>query len=200
MPQTRQSDSDALERGVTVSRLGAKKAGSSSRTIRIAHAQETSDESTNCKIHKVKRPVGHPPCYTPEIAAEICRRLAGGEYLVEICSDDGMPSDTTINSWVAENHEGFFTAYMRARRANALARLDRNDRIAADATPENVRVAELQIKNNQWVMERVYQQIFGTKFDVTSDQKPLAGADSRAAAAALLAQAAELRARVSEGK
>ena len=35
---------------------------------------------------------GRPSVYSPELASDICKRLAIGESLVEICREDKMPS------------------------------------------------------------------------------------------------------------
>jgi len=43
--------------------------------------------------------LGRPTLYTEELAAEICRRLAGGESLRRICEDDHMPGASTVVDW-----------------------------------------------------------------------------------------------------
>lgn len=55
------------------------------------------------------------PTYTPELAAEICERLAAGESLRAICRDDDMPAESTVRSWVVADVEGFAAHYARAR-------------------------------------------------------------------------------------
>lgn len=38
--------------------------------------------------------------YTPELANEICERIADGEFLRVICREEGKPSWTTIYNWM----------------------------------------------------------------------------------------------------
>ena len=46
---------------------------------------------------------GRPTIYSPELAAEICDRLAHGESLRSICRDDDMPNRSTVIRWAYEN-------------------------------------------------------------------------------------------------
>ena len=46
--------------------------------------------------------------------ALICKRLADGESLLEICRDDHMPTNMTVYNWLQKNDE-FFGNYTRAR-------------------------------------------------------------------------------------
>lgn len=43
--------------------------------------------------------------YTPEIADEICERLAEGEPLRQICRDLHMPAWRTVYDWIRQNEE-----------------------------------------------------------------------------------------------
>lgn len=58
---------------------------------------------------------GPPTKYTPALAEEICRRLAGGESLRSICRDKHMPSDFAVRDWVINDLNGFGSQYTRAR-------------------------------------------------------------------------------------
>jgi hypothetical protein len=58
--------------------------------------------------------MGRPTSYTPELADEICDRIANGEPLRVICRDDGMPSWRTVYDWRAR-HPEFFTRIAQAR-------------------------------------------------------------------------------------
>lgn len=59
--------------------------------------------------------MGRPSSYTPEIAEEICERLAGGESLYRICHDEHMPSESTVRAWAIDDRDGFSAKYTRAR-------------------------------------------------------------------------------------
>lgn len=67
---------------------------------------------------KPKRPVGRPSDYTPELADEICARIAEGRSLHTIAKDDDMPAEGTIYRWLF-NHLEFQEKYARAREAQA---------------------------------------------------------------------------------
>ena len=50
-----------------------------------------------------KPKIGRPSKYTPELAAEICERLANGEPLRQICRDDHMPAWQKIYEWMVKD-------------------------------------------------------------------------------------------------
>lgn len=52
--------------------------------------------------------------YRPEIAAEICTRLAEGEPLRQICRDPHMPAWQTVYDWIRADNE-FASRIARAR-------------------------------------------------------------------------------------
>jgi hypothetical protein len=62
--------------------------------------------------------MGRPSSFTQETADTICRRLAGGDSLRKICSEDAMPDKTTVLRWLGQN-ESFRTQYARAREEQA---------------------------------------------------------------------------------
>ena len=47
-----------------------------------------------------QKKTGRPSKYTPELAAEIARRLSEGEPLRQICRDESMPEWRTIYDWM----------------------------------------------------------------------------------------------------
>ena len=58
--------------------------------------------------------VARKDSYTKKIADEICRRIAGGEPLRQICRDRHMPSWQTVYQWMVR-HEEFGERIARAR-------------------------------------------------------------------------------------
>ncbi len=60
---------------------------------------------------------GRPTDYTPELAFEICTRIAAGESLNGICQGEKMPAKSTVLGWVVDDREGFYDQYRRAREA-----------------------------------------------------------------------------------
>ena len=47
-------------------------------------------------VAKIKR--GRPGLYTPELAREICERLAEGETLRSVCRDKHMPDERRVRA------------------------------------------------------------------------------------------------------
>ena len=56
-------------------------------------------------LPKIPKTIGRPSKYTPELAAEICKRLSNGEPLRQICRDDHMPAWQKIYEWMAKDAE-----------------------------------------------------------------------------------------------
>lgn len=79
--------------------------------------------------------MGRPSEFTPDIANEICERLADGESLRSICLDENMPAKSTVMGWLArDEHPGFVDHYTRARELQADSLFDECQDIADDAT------------------------------------------------------------------
>ena len=53
----------------------------------------------------LKKKIGRPSKYTPELADEICQRLSNGEPLRQICRDDHMPFWTRIYDWMSKDEK-----------------------------------------------------------------------------------------------
>ena len=88
--------------------------------------------------------MGRPTLYTPELAREICTRIAGGETLPNICKDEGFPTRVTVYRWTVE-HDDFCNAYHEARRGRSVWRADEMDELVEslkageiDAAPAKV--------------------------------------------------------------
>ena len=75
--------------------------------------------------------MGRPSKYTPELAKEICERLANGEPLRQICRDDHMPSWVAIYDWMVRDDKlgdqgaGLSLAIARAREVGQDAMAER---------------------------------------------------------------------------
>lgn len=88
-----------------------------------------SDDTKAKKTRKTAAPAeakapGRPSTFTQEIADEICRRLAQGEPLAQICRDDNMPAVRTVSDWKKAS-EAFSADFAHAREEGF-------DQIAAD--------------------------------------------------------------------
>lgn len=75
--------------------------------------------------------------YSWEMAQEICRRIADGEVLVNICEDNLMPLKSVVFDWLEDKKDAgkleFQTAYARACKRRALVFEDELISIADDS-------------------------------------------------------------------
>lgn len=103
-----------------------------------------------------KRPVGRPSSYTPELANEICERIAttprGLDFICE--SDDALPSARTVARWLDEQPQ-FRQSYVRARERQADLIFDECLEIADDASNDVKLVGredeEVEVCNTEFV-------------------------------------------------
>lgn len=58
--------------------------------------------------------MGRKSTYTPEVAQEICRRIANGETLMAICQSEDMPPASTVRQWALDDVQGFAADSARA--------------------------------------------------------------------------------------
>lgn len=74
--------------------------------------------------------MGRPTIYTPELRAELCRRLASGRTLRSVCRDEDMPCRDIVQEWLLDCHkeegkdkawisDNFSDHYARAREIQA---------------------------------------------------------------------------------
>lgn len=125
--------------------------------------------------------------YTPEVGNIICSRIAEGESLRSICSDDGMPTKTTVMRWLQEEDKADFRdQYARARESQAEHYLDEIIQIADDCTDdvekimtqsgEDYRIkqsaiqrARLQIDTRKWTMSKLAPKKYGDRMALAGD-------------------------------
>lgn len=121
---------------------------------------------------------GRPTIFTPEIAAQICERVADGESLRSICKDEALPGRTTVLRWLAEN-EDFRGQYARAREAQADLLADEVIEIAdtpvtgikTKTTQDGVEITKgdmiehrrLQVDARKWFAGKVAPKKYGDK-------------------------------------
>lgn len=133
-------------------------------------------------------PAGRPTDYTQELADTICERIADGESLRTICSEDGMPNKSTVFRWLAA-HQDFATKYAHARDVQADLLVDEMTDIADDGSNdwmerkddegenigwrengEALRRSALRISTRQWIAEKLKPKKYGTKVAVGGDK------------------------------
>lgn len=99
------------------------------------------------------RPVGDT--YTAEMATEICKRIADGMSLRELCEAEDMPARSTVFLWLAA-HKDFSDQYTHAREAQADALVEECLEIADDGFNDWMERRSESEKgagvNNGWVL------------------------------------------------
>ena len=134
--------------------------------------------------------------YTPELADEICERLAAGESLNEICkSDDRFPNETQVRRWAIADLDGFALKYAHARELQAdhyfdLIRIRARDCRLGIKTEESVddegrtttktvqadmiERSRLEIDALKWITARIAPKRYGDRLALTDGEgKPL---------------------------
>lgn len=111
----------------------------------------------------VERP-GRPSDYMPEVAEDICARLADGESLRSICKRPGMPNIRKVFRWLAES-EDFRHQYAKATEVRADAIFEELFDIADGVKEDNPAVAKarLQIDAQKWALARMAPKKYGDR-------------------------------------
>lgn len=126
--------------------------------------------------------------YSPEVAAEILRRLSEGETLREICRTEGYPSKGTIFRWEEADINGFADQYARARKSGWYGIADELVDVSDDARndwmerndPENpgwvanhdhIQRSKLRVDTRKWLLSKMLPKIYGDRQHVEVDAK-----------------------------
>ena len=117
--------------------------------------------------------IGRPSIYTPELATEICTRMADGRSLRSVCRDEDMPGLTTVVRWFKEaDKEDFRAQYAQAREAMADAMAEEAIDLSDDVAPEPgpVGKARLQVDTRKWFLSKVAAKKYGDKLAIGGDK------------------------------
>lgn len=111
-----------------------------------------------------KKKTGRPSDYLPEVAADICAKLAEGESLRTVCSRPGVPGKATVFRWLKE-HEEFRDQYAKATDTRADSIFEEMLELADDVKEDGAAVAKarLQIDTRKWVLSRMAPKKYGDK-------------------------------------
>jgi len=112
----------------------------------------------------VKKNIGRPSDYSPEIGDDICSLLATGESLNKICQRPGMPSRTSVYRWLRE-YKQFRNNYVRATEDRADSIFEEMLDIADGAEEETASIAKarLQIDARKWILGKMNPKKFSDK-------------------------------------
>lgn len=97
---------------------------------------------------------------TPELLEDICEQIASGKSLRRICSAEGMPSASTVCTWLSED-ASFAKRYARAREQQSDHFVDEMVEIAD--TAEDAQKARLQIDTRKWIASKMRPKVYGDK-------------------------------------
>ena len=103
-----------------------------------------------------------PSKYSDELALEICTRLAEGESLKKICSDEGMPHRTTVNAW-RRDHPGFSAMFARAREDCGDTMAEAAVAVAMTATPETAQAVRVKYDALRWYASKLGPKVYGDR-------------------------------------
>jgi hypothetical protein len=110
------------------------------------------------------KPTGRPSLYTPELADEICRRLAEGESLRTICAEAGKPHFSTVMQWPIDDRDGFRARYRRAREVQAHNMAERAVEAALTAT--DAHKGRLTFDTLRWYAGKLLPKVYGERVEV----------------------------------
>jgi hypothetical protein len=134
--------------------------------------------------------MGRPSLYTPELASEICARIAEGASVRKVCLADDMPSTTAVFKWLGQ-HPKFAEQYARACSDRREVRKEQLLDIPLDADIDPQR-ARLLSDNIKWVLAKEEPKKYGDRVaveasvrradDLTDDELAALASGSRTAA------------------
>jgi hypothetical protein len=106
--------------------------------------------------------------YTPEIAAEILRRVSSGEPLRQVCRDKGMPPESSFRQWIRDDRDGLAAQYQQARAMQIECWSDEIVLIAndADLDPQDKRV---RVDTLKWLLSTLAPKRWGDRLLVAGD-------------------------------
>lgn len=133
--------------------------------------------------------MARPTDYTPELGAEICRRIGEGRSLRKVCQDEDMPAKTTVMRWLCDRDKGSFRdQYALAREDQADVLFDEAIEIADDGSQdyttkqigegadavsvevvdhEHIQRSKLRVDTRKWAAGRLAPKKYGERVAVT---------------------------------
>lgn len=135
--------------------------------------------------------MGQPTIYSLKLVTDLCKRIAYGESLRQICKSDEMPAMSTVMNWMLEEEKKtFHEMYERSRALQAEVLFDETLEIADDGTNdwydrevgegrtirvfdhEHAQRSKLRVETRKWFISKVLPKKYGEKLDLTSGGKP----------------------------
>lgn len=129
--------------------------------------------------------------YTQAVADEICRRMAAGESLRQVCRSEGMPAASTVVLW-AQEHPEFAEQYARARSLllehwaeeildisddgsnDWMEREGREGRKETVVDYDHIARSRLRVDTRKWLLSKLAPKKYGDRLELAGDpQNPL---------------------------
>ena len=113
--------------------------------------------------------------YSPDIAKEICDRLAKGESLRAICESPYMPEESAVRQWAIKDSHGFTAQYTQARDLGLDVMADMTISIADEdpgtldnGATDTGRVAanRLRFDARRWYLSKLAPKRYGDRLNV----------------------------------
>lgn len=136
-----------------------------------------------------KKKIGRPSDYTPELATNICIRIADGESLRTLVKDDDMPAASTICRWLLdETKKEFWEQYEKARNIQAELMFEELLEIADDGTndwmeremkdggsytvlnSEAIGRSRLRVDTRKWYLSKIVPKKYGDTLKLAGDK------------------------------
>jgi hypothetical protein len=111
---------------------------------------------------------GRPSLFSDDLADEICIRILEGESLRRICSEDRMPSRSTVLNWLDER-EDFCAKYARARELQADYMDDLILEAAEETDEDNAAAQRVRIAAYQWRAAKLKPKKYGDRQLIGND-------------------------------
>ena len=111
---------------------------------------------------------GRPSKFSVDLARNICRRIALGETLTEICVSPDMPHRDTIYSWRASNKE-FSEAYALARQDQAHSWADKIKDLLKETDSTNWKAHQVKINALEWLCARLHPHQYSDRIQLTGE-------------------------------
>ena len=132
-----------------------------------------------------------PVKYSPELATEICSRIANGETLTAICKEKNMPHTVTVGDWVRKRYYGFKALYNEARLyfwerladeildisedgSDDYKTVTRRGRDIAVPDHDHINRARLRVDTRKFILSKRLPKQFGDNVDDDDKQQSIA--------------------------
>lgn len=138
------------------------------------------------KVTKTPKKNGRPELFNQELADKVLEAIATSQKsLRTICSEEGMPSVTTVLKWLREDKNGFATQYARAKEEQADLLVEDMLDIADDGTNDFMTItkgdisynvedkevtnrSKLRVETRKWIASKLKPKKYGEKIDLTT--------------------------------